>query len=87
MNQSLKIAPWSENGLAQHSLEVKAFLKIYDLDILLISKTHIPNFTMYLCTMYLISPTCTFLQAPETKYVLRMFLTDGEVEAQYNNKK
>ena len=36
----LKIAFWNANGLAQHTLEVKSFLKTNQVDIFLISETH-----------------------------------------------
>jgi len=40
MDRKLKLATWNANGLAKHSLEVKAFILSHDIDILLVSETH-----------------------------------------------
>jgi len=55
MEWKLKLATWNANGLAKHSLEVKAFILSQDSDILLVSETHftnknylqIPGYTLY----------------------------------------
>jgi len=55
MEKKLKLATWNANGLAKHSLEVKAFILNQDIDILLVSETHftnksylgIPGYTLY----------------------------------------
>lgn len=52
---NLKIVFWNANGLAQHALEVQSFLKLNQIDILLISETHftkknhlsIPHYKFY----------------------------------------
>ena len=52
---SLKIVTWNANGLSQHTLEIQAYLKSEDIDILLVSETHftkksfirIPNYKVY----------------------------------------
>lgn len=43
MSQTLKIAAWNANGLTQHSQEVKTFIQMEKIDILLISETHYTN--------------------------------------------
>ena len=51
----LKIVLWNANGLAQHTVEVKAYLQTQNVDIMLISETHfttrsyikIPKYTIY----------------------------------------
>jgi len=43
MDRKLKLATWNANGLAKHSLEVKAFILSHDIDILLVSETHFTN--------------------------------------------
>lgn len=40
MTTHLKLAVWNANGLAQHTEEVKTFLKNQEIDIMLISETH-----------------------------------------------
>lgn len=55
MCQTLKIALWNSNGLAQHSQEVKSFIINQNIDVMLISETHftnktylnIPRYTIY----------------------------------------
>lgn len=55
MTNKLKIAVWNANGLSQHKLEVQAFLRDQQIDIMLISETHfttrnkfnISNYTVY----------------------------------------
>lgn len=52
---SLRVALWNANGLAQHCQEVKTFIQLQKLDVLLISETHftnvsflkIPGYTVY----------------------------------------
>ena len=52
---SLRIAVWNANGLAQHILELVAFIADQKIDIMLISETHfteksyvcVPNYTIY----------------------------------------
>lgn len=52
---SLKVVAWNANGLSQHCLEVRSFLKSHDVDILLVSETHftkksffcIPSYKVY----------------------------------------
>lgn len=52
---NLKIAIWNANGLCQHGLELTNFIKLHDLDLVLISETHytnrsylrIPNYTIH----------------------------------------
>ena len=43
MVQLLKIAVWNANGLCQHALEIKLFLQTFNLDIILVSETHLTN--------------------------------------------
>ena len=38
--RTLRIALWNANGLMKHKLELEAFLKLYDIQIILISETH-----------------------------------------------
>lgn len=53
--ETLKIASWNANGLCNHTQEVKAFISLHDIDILLISETHftnksyfrVPNYNLY----------------------------------------
>jgi len=55
MAQHLKIALWNANGLTQHSQEVKTFITLQNIDIMLITETHyteksyikIPNYAIY----------------------------------------
>ena len=55
MAQVLKLAVWNANGLCQHVQEVKTFLQIHNIDIMLISETHfteksfikIPRYNIY----------------------------------------
>jgi len=55
MERKLKLITWNANGLAKHSLEVKAFIFSQDINILLVSETHftnknylqIPGYTLY----------------------------------------
>jgi len=55
IERKLKLATWNANGLAKHSLEVKAFKFSQDIDTLLVSETHftkksylrIPGYTLY----------------------------------------
>lgn len=57
MEYEYKIAVWNANDLAQHSLELKKFIKLYDIDIILISEIYftgishlsIPGYSIY-CT-------------------------------------
>lgn len=52
---TLKIAAWNSNGLQQRVLETKTFLYSNNIDILLVSETHliiksyikIPHYTIY----------------------------------------
>jgi len=55
MERKLKLTTWNANGLAKHSLEVKAFIFSQDIGTLLMSETHfakksylrIPGYTLY----------------------------------------
>lgn len=55
MAQVLKLAVWNANGLCRHVQEVKSFLQIQEIDIMLISESHftdksyikIPNYVIY----------------------------------------
>jgi len=55
MERKLKLTTWNANGLAKHSLQVKAFIFSQDIDILLVSEMHftnksylrIPGYTLY----------------------------------------
>jgi len=55
MERKLKLATWNVNGLAKHSLEVKAFILSQDIDVPLVPETHftnknylqIPGYTLY----------------------------------------
>jgi hypothetical protein len=40
MAKFLQLAIWNANGLAQNKEELKIFLSIYDIDVILISETH-----------------------------------------------
>ena len=40
MKKEYKIAVWNANGLAQRTLELKAFLVDQNIDIMMISETH-----------------------------------------------
>lgn len=52
---NLKLAVWNSNGLTQHRQEIIAFLKLHEIDVMLISETHftknshfvIPNYFVY----------------------------------------
>ena len=52
---NIKIAIWNANGLIQHIQEIKAFVSNQNIDIMLISETHltdkshviIPNYSIY----------------------------------------
>ncbi|CAG9583365.1 unnamed protein product [Danaus chrysippus] len=52
---ALKIGVWNANGLSNHSEELKIFIKIHHMDVLLISETHftsksyfrIPGYNMH----------------------------------------
>lgn len=54
-NTKLKISIWNANGLVNHGQEIKSFITIHNLDVLLISETHmttksfikIPNYSIY----------------------------------------
>jgi exonuclease III len=56
MAKFLKLAVWNANGLIQHRDELKMFLYIHDIDVMLISETHfteksyirIPQYTIIL---------------------------------------
>jgi len=43
MAQLLKIPAWNANGLCQHAQEIKLFIQTFNLDILLVSETHLPT--------------------------------------------
>jgi len=43
MTKLLKLAVWNANGLCQRALELQPFLQNYDIDVLLVSETHITN--------------------------------------------
>lgn len=57
MAQVLKLAIWNANGLCQHVglHEVRKFLQVHDIDVMLVSETHftsksyitIPKYTIY----------------------------------------
>lgn len=50
MNNKTKILQWNANGVSQHKLELEKFLKLNDIDIALISETHLTtnnNFKIY----------------------------------------
>ena len=55
MMSAIKIAVWNANGLAQHILELWAFMSEENIDVMLVSETHltdknflsIPNYTLY----------------------------------------
>lgn len=55
MAQVLKLAIWNANGLCKHLHEVRTFLQIHDIDVMLVSETHfttkshitIPKYTIY----------------------------------------
>lgn len=47
---TLLIAQWNANGISQHKLELETFLNRYNIDIMLISETHLTtknNFKMH----------------------------------------
>lgn len=47
MNQNLRIAQWNANGMAQHSLDLQAFITMEKLDIILVCETHFTNFNYF----------------------------------------
>jgi exonuclease III len=55
MSNFLKLALWNANGLTQHIEELKTFLSLYDIDVMLISESHfteksylkLPNHSVY----------------------------------------
>jgi hypothetical protein len=55
MARFLQLALWNANGLTQHTEELKAFISIHNIDVMLISETHfteksylkLPNYTVY----------------------------------------
>jgi peptide subunit release factor 1 (eRF1) len=55
MAKFLRLAQWNDNGLVNHQEEIKIFLNVNAVDILLISETHftnksyiyIPNYKLY----------------------------------------
>lgn len=53
----LKIALWNANGLSQHKLEVQAFLKEQNIDIMLVSETHFTNKSFFNIKNYTIYDT------------------------------
>lgn len=57
MDNTLKIAIWNANGLAQHSLEVKQFLSINNIDIMMISESRFTNKTYMKIPKYTIYAT------------------------------
>lgn len=57
MPNILKAALWNANGLVQHSQEVKTFLTIHDIDIMLISEAHLKSDTYLKIPRYSIYAT------------------------------
>lgn len=57
MNNFYRVGLWNANGLVNHNQELKMFLNIHKIDIMLISETHftdmsyfkIPSFSLYQC--------------------------------------
>lgn len=47
MAYALRIALWNANGLAQHSQELKTFIHLHNIDIMLISETHFTNMNSF----------------------------------------
>jgi hypothetical protein len=51
MARFLHLALWNANGLTQHTEEIKTFMYIHNIDVILISETHftekLPNYTVY----------------------------------------
>jgi exonuclease III len=55
MTKFLKLEVWNSSGLCQRAIELQPFLQTYDIDVLLVSETHIthrshitiPNYDLY----------------------------------------
>jgi hypothetical protein len=55
MAKFLQLALWNANGLTQHTEELKTFISIHNIDVMLISETHftdnsylkLANYTVY----------------------------------------
>lgn len=47
MDNKIRIAVWNANGLTQHGLEIKHFLKNQQIDLMLISEAHFTNKTYF----------------------------------------
>jgi hypothetical protein len=45
----LQLASWNANGLSQHTEELKTFISVHNIDVMLISKTHFTE-TSQLCS-------------------------------------
>lgn len=52
MARFLRIGQWNANGLAQHSQELRTFIILHKLDVMLISETHFTNMTTFTITGY-----------------------------------
>jgi len=57
MIQNLQIAVWNANGLIQHYQELKTFLNINNIDIMLISETHFTNKSYFKIPFYTVYDT------------------------------
>jgi hypothetical protein len=55
MAKFLQLALWNASGLTQHTEELKTFISVHNIDVMLISKTHfteksylkLPNYAVY----------------------------------------
>lgn len=55
MTQLLRVAQWNANGIINHKHEIETFIQLNNIDILLISETHIYTSTQFkipLCSVY-----------------------------------
>jgi hypothetical protein len=46
MAKSLQLALWNANDLTQHTEELKTFISIHNIDVMLISETHFTKKTI-----------------------------------------
>ena len=46
MINKLRIVLWNANGLARHANEIKTYLRLQEIDIMLISETHFTTLTL-----------------------------------------
>jgi exonuclease III len=55
MAKFLQLVVWNANGLSHHKEELKMFLSIYDIDVMLISETHFTEKNFIRILHYIVS--------------------------------